>query len=573
MRTAFVSALAALGLAAGVLPQDAAAAAANRPPLREDALDPSPIDPATDPDMKMFVGDYRDSTPRNEYGSLVFQDILTSRGPGDIMRPTVKGGVLSVMTQVSRATLAPGATARGRGPAGRYQALIATEGSGVITVAGRPHDIAFGGYFEITPNTEFSLTNTGRIPMVFYVRTEPLPANFTPTPFQVINRYDNDRVFGAHWAHSCDMMRTGPTSRRFPPMTFCSMSPYAMPQPHSHPGEEVWLQVEGETTASVGKNVFMLKPGQAYRIPPNGLAAHSNINLTDRMTKILYLGPMNRSADNEMITSRGLPLTADFSRLDARNIDPPNEHDVEMYIASWRDAFPQIRHGNLYVREMLTSLVGPDDLHPTRTGAVLSNATTVSYGLLEPYSRAHPVAGELDGVQQLWVVNSGDGTITSGGRTIALSRDKAFIVTPGMDYTITAGSDYMTFYMVSEKLPAGFRPSTELRVIDNRAAPTTVRDWVDIEKTLVGRADGLAQYASVTRVDMPAAMAMARPTSAAPGTEEIWIATDGDVDMLFGKRLRKLPAGTAYRVPPTGITARTHLNVSGQPASFLRIVK
>ena len=142
-----------------------------------------------------------------------------------------------------------------------------------------------------------------------------------------------------------------------------------------------------------------------------------------------------------------------------------------------------------------------------------------------------------------------------------------------MDYTITAGSDYMTFYMVSEKLPAGFRPSTELRVIDNRSAPTTVRDWVNTEKTLVGRADGLAQYASVTRVDMPAAMAMARPTSAAPGTEEIWIATDGDVDMLFGKRLRKLPAGTAYRVPPTGITARTHLNVSGQPASFLRIVK
>lgn len=68
-------------------------------------------------------------------------------------------------------------------------------------------------------------------------------------------------------------------------------------------------------------------------------------------------------------------------------------------------------------------------------------------------------------------------------------------------------------------------------------------------------------------------MAMSRPTSTAAGVEEIWIATDGDVDMLFGRRLRKLPSGTAYRVPPTGITARAHINSSGKAASFLRLLK
>jgi mannose-6-phosphate isomerase-like protein (cupin superfamily) len=566
MKTIVLSCILALGLAS-------AAQAADPPAPREDALDPSPINPATDPAMTMFVGDYRDAAPRTEYGALVFQDILTSRGAGDILRPTAKGAVLSTMLAVSRATLAPATTAAGRGPAKRYQALIATEGAGTITVGGKTFQVAPGSYFQLTPGDEFKLANTGRIPMVFYARTEPLPSNFAATPFEVVNRYDNDRVFGAHWSHSCDMVQTGPTTKRFPPMTFCSMSPYSMPQPHSHPGEEVWVQVEGETTASVGKNLFPLQPGQAYRIPPDGRAAHSNINLSDRMTKILYLGPMNRPEENTSITARGLPLVADYSRLDNRNIDPPNEQDVEMYIANWRDAFPQIRSGNMYVREMLTSLVGADDLHPTRTGAVLTNATAVSYGMLEPYSKAHAVPAEMAGVQKLFVVNSGDGTITSGGRTVALSRDKAFIVTPGLDYTITAGSDYMTFYIVSEKLPPGFTPAASLRVIDNRAAATTTRDWVDAERVLVGKSDGLSQYSSVTRVDMPAAMAMARPTSTAAGVEEIWIATDGDIDMLFGKRLRKLPAGTAYRVPPTGITARTHLNVSGKPASFLRLVK
>ena len=68
-------------------------------------------------------------------------------------------------------------------------------------------------------------------------------------------------------------------------------------------------------------------------------------------------------------------------------------------------------------------------------------------------------------------------------------------------------------------------------------------------------------------------MTMARPYSADANTEEIWIATDGDVDMLFGKELRKVPAGTAYRIPSTGITAHANINISGQPAGFIYMVK
>ena len=68
-------------------------------------------------------------------------------------------------------------------------------------------------------------------------------------------------------------------------------------------------------------------------------------------------------------------------------------------------------------------------------------------------------------------------------------------------------------------------------------------------------------------------MAMSRPYSDSQGVEEIWIATDGDVDMLFGKELRKLPAGTAYRVPSTGITAHANINTSGKTARFLYMVK
>ena len=63
------------------------------------------------------------------------------------------------------------------------------------------------------------------------------------------------------------------------------------------------------------------------------------------------------------------------------------------------------------------------------------------------------------------------------------------------------------------------------------------------------------------------------PYSADRGVEEIWIATEGDIDMLLGKELRKLPVGTAYRVPSTGITAHANINASSQEARFLYLVK
>jgi hypothetical protein len=66
---------------------------------------------------------------------------------------------------------------------------------------------------------------------------------------------------------------------------------------------------------------------------------------------------------------------------------------------------------------------------------------------------------------------------------------------------------------------------------------------------------------------------MSRPYSDAQGTEEIWIATDGDMELLIGKTLRKLPAGTAYRAPSTGITAHANINVSGKPARLLYMTK
>lgn len=526
------------------------------PSAREDALDPSPVDPANDPDVPLFIGDYRDAPERLAYGGLVFRDMLTQLTSEEPLRPDSRGAVLQYMKAISHAALAPGVTATGRAPVGDRQVFYTAAGTGILTVNGRPHQIADGTGFTLTADFDFTLTNTGDVPLEFYVRWETLPDNYTLSgDVTLVDRFQNDRQIGAHWVHICN---GGPNG-----FNLCTIAPRTMPHPHSHPGEEVWIAVRGETVLTLGKYMTRMVPGQAYRIPPTGLTAHSNINLGDEPVQMLFVGPAQRASTPPN------PPRVDFARLDNRPYVRANEPDVDMYMGSWRDAVPRIMHGNIYFRDMLTAFEGTDPLRPTRTGAVLTNATAVSFAQLEPGARAHPVPGEMSGIQQTFVVDSGAGSITSGGRTVALEKGVAFVIPPDVDFSLVAtGDSYMNFYVVSERLSPDTAARSTVEVIDNRAAPRVANSWHDQERPVVTDAQGLLQYRAINDVQL-GSMAMSRPYSVASGGEEIWIATDGEVDLLIGKELRRLPAGTAYAVPPTGITAHARVNSTTGTASFL----
>ena len=551
MKTPLISAALALCLAA-------AAQAQTQDQVRADALDPSPIGSPTDPiDTSLWIGDYRNAKPRPQYGALQVRDILTDLNGADRLHPTRRGAVLETMHRISQASLAPGATAAGRAPQGDREVYYVAGGAGVITVNGKTHALREGGAFTLTPDFDFKLANTGKTPLTLYVRAEVLPDDFKPTnDIVVVDRFNNDRRVGAHWAHICN---GGPSG-----MLLCTIAPRTIPQPHSHPIEEVWLAVKGESILWLGKTARKMQPGQAYRIPPTGLAPHSNINLsTKEPVQLIYMGMVKRTEYPRK----------DYARLDDSPFKLNGEVDVDMYSGDWEDAFPRIVHGNLYVRDMLTALQGADDLHPTRKGAVLTKADAVSYAMLEPNSSAHKVDGELKGVQETFIVHSGAGYITQGTKRFELTKGKAFVITPGMDFKMTAtGSSYLTFYVVTEKLPRGVNPAATLNVVDNSRAATVTTDWNNQERPLIAQKDGLAQFPAINAVELKS-MAVARPHSAAKDVEEIWIATDNDVDMLFGKQLRRLPAGMAYKIPPTGITAAGNLNFTDKPAQFLKLVR
>jgi mannose-6-phosphate isomerase-like protein (cupin superfamily) len=521
---------------------------------RQDALDPSPVNPATDPDVGMFLGDWRAAKPRTQFGALVVHDILTPLGDADPLRPRGRGAVLIDITTVSRATLAPGATAKGRMPAGSRAIFYTAEGAGTVQVNGNSHGLREGLGFVLTPDFDFTLTNSNKAPIVFYVRNEPVPAGTAPTAtFSVVSRWDNDRRIGAHWLHICN---GGP-----PGMLLCTIAPRTMPQPHSHNWEELWLAVKGESVLMLGKQLVRMRPGQAYKIPPSGLAAHSNLNHGKDPIQLIYMGPATR---------KPRPPLPDYAQLENKPIDPANAPDIDLFMGQRDDAYPRIAHGNLYMRDMLTGLTGGDPVRPIRKGAVLTAATAVSYAMLEPGSTAHPADGDAKDVQEIFIVEAGTGTLVADGRELALSAGKAFILPPGRDFRLTAtGSEYLTFHVVAERLAPGGAPATTISLIDHQSERMIVTDWHNRTRPVVTPADGLGSIGTISAVSLQP-LAIARPASAAAGREEIWIALD-EVDALIGKQLRTLRAGTAYKVPPTGITAHANINLTDKPARFLHI--
>lgn len=99
-----------------------------------------------------------------------------------------------------------------------------TGGAGRLAVNGKTHALADGIGFTLAPDFDFRLANTGKTPLAFYVRTEPLPADAADSPdVVVVSRWTQDRRIGAHWLHICN---GGPAD-----MLLCTIAPNTTPQP------------------------------------------------------------------------------------------------------------------------------------------------------------------------------------------------------------------------------------------------------------------------------------------------------------------------------------------------------
>ena len=262
-------------------------------------LDGRPFTPGVDPDIDMYMGNWKESMPQKTHGSLIERYILTK---GDPMNPPRKGAVLKYINRFSYVTLGPREATAPTTLEDEQEVYFVDGGRGTIT-AGRDTAELYPGIAVLMPaGLEFTMTNTGNEPMTMYLINEPVPAGFRPNDHMLV-RDENTTPFSSTTGHWCHLVKglfgTNDGLGTLESVITVSFDPMTIGHPHSHVDgvEEVWTAVEGTSTAFIGKQIRWQHPGMGYMIPPDGNTPHSNINTSDKRVKMLYFA---RYRDHEV---------------------------------------------------------------------------------------------------------------------------------------------------------------------------------------------------------------------------------------------------------------------------------
>ena len=527
-------------------------------------LDVRPYDPAKDPAIDLFISHWKESLPRRSHGSLVERDIFT-RCEGDPVRPKTRGAVLTDLKRFCHAALYPHASTAPSKLEGEQEIYYVDSGRGVIKTGGKTYDLYKGVGVLIPPGVEFSMTNTGEETLSMYLMVEPIPEGFTPRKDVLVH---DEAVIpfhtsSGHWTHLSKRLFSKEDGLAIlvgmGPVWFDSMT---MGQPHSHgPGvEEIWFALEGETRILLGREQRPLPPGTAYKIPPDGVTPHSTINVTDGQIKTFWL-------------MKNVPQTpVSFSRLDPKPFDPATEPNIDMYTGSWMDSPARHIRGTLLERDILSRCDG-DPMKPQRKGAVLKYFNRFTHATLPAHNTTLPAT--LHGEQELYYILSGRGTVAGGSETLDIRRDSTFLVPENMEFTLTnTGDEPLNMYLVSEPTPEGFRPNDRIVLHDEATTHlhTSHAHWVNSNKYLLEAKEGLAEAQLYLTVYI-SPNTFAQPHSHGPGCEEIWCTISGDVYFQLGKKIRHMPPGTAYMIPPDGKTPHANFNVTDDVAKIFYVAR
>lgn len=255
--------------------------------------------PGVDPDIDMFISNWKESMPRHTHGSLIERDVLTKGNP---MHPESRGAALEYVNRYTYATLPAYNKTEPTTLQGEQEIIFIVSGKGVIEAKGKTSELYKGITILVPAGLEFSMTAAGDEPLTMYLISEPIPEDFRPNDDLLIrdeNTIPTDDGKG-HWCHIVKYLFETPdglgTLERILTVT---INPMNIGHPHSHGSgvEEVWTGLEGTSVIFIGKQIRMQPPGTAYMIPPDGKTPHSNINASDEPIKLFYFA---RYGDHEL---------------------------------------------------------------------------------------------------------------------------------------------------------------------------------------------------------------------------------------------------------------------------------
>ncbi len=268
-------------------------------------LDYRPLDPAKDPAIDLFFGDWRESIPFNTQGALTERAILSPLAGGDVLHPSRRGSVLTYLKRLSRATIEPWNATSPTTLAGEQEIIGVLAGEGEIAAGGNTERLRPGVYVLIPAGLEFIIRNTGPDQLEMILAAEPAPDGFRPNAALVVRDaralpWRDPGIIQGHWAHNGkNLFRTADGLGTLESVVEFTFDPMTIGQPHSiNPGTEVvMVALEGDFLVLLGKELRWLKPSQAYLVPPTGFTAFANQNPSDEPIRMLFIA---RFTDHEV---------------------------------------------------------------------------------------------------------------------------------------------------------------------------------------------------------------------------------------------------------------------------------
>jgi mannose-6-phosphate isomerase-like protein (cupin superfamily) len=236
---------------------------------------------------------------------------------------------------------------------------------------------------------------------------------------------------------------------------------------------------------------------------------------------------------------------------------------IDLYFGDWHTSAPRMTHGELEERDILTR---GDALNPAQKGAVLRFINSYAYATLAPY--ASTKIERLEGQQELYFVQSGQGTAHAGGQSVDLHRNIAVLIPAGLSFNLeNTGAQPLTMYVMNEPTPPGFRPNSSMLARDEHQLPISSSSgmWAHMVKTLFVSSDGLGTLEAVLTVTLdPLTLGKPHPV---PGEdtdqiEEVWTELDGTSLVMVGNQLHRQTPGMAYLHIPDNKTPHTNINSS-----------
>jgi len=251
--------------------------------------------PDVNVDTDLFTRSWRYSEPRTEHAAIRVHDIFTENTAADPLKPEKDGAVLEVFSEYAWGILEPGLSSSEDTLVGEQKVFYFTAGQGEITGGGKTVPVDAYTAVLVPEGLGFQIKNSGTETLTMLILGEKTYKGFKPRKDMLVVKEEAVPFADEpqNWNYETKPIFDETSGMaRLSHMTAAWLPSGTMSQIHATRGlgtDVLWLGLEGDTRSLLGKTLYRLEPGKAFKNPSDGKVYQGNINLTDDRVKLLSI--------------------------------------------------------------------------------------------------------------------------------------------------------------------------------------------------------------------------------------------------------------------------------------------